>query len=81
MVKIVNREYLVDLVEQCHKDQEKNCVFCSDRDFFFCKKSTILEEELRKKTNNTSNSDVVVWKVPYYKNDPGILTVFPVHEK
>ena len=51
MVRIANREYLVDLVEQCYKDQEKNCCifFCSGSNFSFCKKSKILEEELKKK--------------------------------
>ena len=78
MVRIVNREYLVDLLEQNYKDQVKNCSFWRDSNCKFCKKSKILEEELRKK-NNTKNSDVVVSKITYYKNDPSILTIFPVH--
>ena len=49
MVRLVNREYLVDLVEQYYKEQERNCSFCSDSNCIFCKKSKILEEELRKK--------------------------------
>ena len=79
MVRIVNREYLVDLVEQCYKDQEKNCcIFCSVSNFSFCKKSKILEEKLKKKIN-TLNFAVVVWKVSYYKKDLSILTIFPVY--
>ena len=46
MVRIVNREYLVDLVEQNYKDQEKNCSFYNDNICRFCKKSKIREEEL-----------------------------------
>ena len=44
----------------------------------FLKKTKILEQELRKK-NNTCNSDVIVWKISYYQNDPSILTIFPEH--
>ena len=67
MVRLVKREYLVDLVEQYYKERE--CYFCGDSNCNFCKKKTkILEQELRKK-NNTCNSDVIVWKISYYQND------------
>ena len=49
MVRLVNREYLLDLLEQYYKEQEGNCPFCGDSNCIFCKKSKILEEELRKK--------------------------------
>ena len=39
----------------------------------------ILEEDLRKKINSL-NSDVNVWKIAHYKNDPSILTIFLVHK-
>ena len=68
MVRLVNGEYLVDLVEQYYKEKERNCSFCGDSNCIFCKKSKILEEELRKKIN-AFNSDVAVWKISYYKND------------
>ena len=45
---------------------------------FFCNKTSIIEEELRKEIN-TLNSGVVVWKISSYKNDPTVLTLFPVH--
>ena len=45
----------------------------------FAKKSTIFEEDLRKKINSL-NSDVNVWKIAHYKNDPSILTIFLVHK-
>ena len=49
MVRLVNREYLVDLVEQYYKEQERNCSFCGNSNCIFCKTSKILEEELTKK--------------------------------
>ena len=48
---------------------------------FFLQESKILKEELRKKKINALNSGVVVWKISHYKNDPSVLTTFPVHEK
>ena len=48
MVRLVNREYLVDLVEQYYKEQERNCSFSGNSNCIYCKKS-IFEEELRKK--------------------------------
>ena len=47
----------------------------------FSKKLKILEEEIREKKFNTLKYDAVVQKVSYYKNEPNILTIFPVHEK
>lgn len=47
---------------------------------FFLEESKILKGELRKKIN-ALNSDVVDRKMSYYKNDPSVLTTFPVHEK
>ena len=49
MVRLVNREYLVDLIEQYYKEQERNCSICGDSNCIFCKKSNMLEEEFRKK--------------------------------
>ena len=49
MVRLVNREYFLDLLEQYYKEQERNCSFCGNSNCIFCKKSKILEEELRKK--------------------------------
>ena len=60
MVRIVDRKYLVELVKQNYCDQETNCFFWCESNCRFCKKSKILEEELRKKKFNTSNCDVHV---------------------
>ena len=79
MVRSVNRQYLIQLVEQCYIDQENNFFFCGDYNCKFCKESKNVEEKLRKKIN-ALNSEVVNWKVTYYKNDPTVLAIFPVHE-
>ena len=57
-MRVVNRDYLIELVDEYYKQQQSNCLFC--KDFFFCKKTSLLEEELRLKKLNTLNSDVVV---------------------
>ena len=57
-MRVVNRDYLIELVDEYYKQQQSNCFFC--KDFFFCKKTSLLEEELRLKKLNTLNSDVVV---------------------
>ena len=49
MVRIVDRKYLVELIKQNYCDQETNCFFWCESNSCFCKKSKILEEELRKK--------------------------------
>ena len=72
MVRTVNRQYLVQLVKQFCNDQEKIV--------FSAKNQRYLKKSLEKKSN-AWNSVVDVWKISYYKNDPSILTIFPVHEK
>ena len=68
MVRKVDRQYLTDLVKQNYCDQELNCFFVEKIIINFSKFSTL-------------NSDALVWKITYYKNNPSILTIFPVHEK
>ena len=53
MVRIVDRKYLVELIKQNYCDQETNCFFWCESNCCFCKKSKILEEELRKKKSST----------------------------
>ena len=79
MPRIVNRKYLIELLDQCYCDQENNWFFCGDANCKFCKKANILEERLRTRKFYTSNSKVHVWKITYYKNDPSILKIIPVH--
>ena len=50
MVRRVNRQYLIQLVEQYYIDQEKKKFFLSgDYNCKFCKESKNVEEKLRKK--------------------------------
>ena len=79
MPRIVDRGYLVDLLNQSYRDQEGNCFFCFTKNCIYSKKSVIVDDKLRKKIINSSNSSVVLWKVTNYKNDPSILTIIPVH--
>ena len=81
MVRSVNRQYLIQLVEQCYIDQENNCLF-----FFvviatanLLRNQKMLKKNFEKKKINTLNSEVVNWKVTY-KNDPTALAIFSVHE-
>ena len=39
----------------------------------------MLKKNFEKKIN-TLGSEVVNWKVTYYRNDPAVLAFFPMHE-
>ena len=80
MVRKIDWQYLIDLVKLNSWDQELNFFFCGKNNCKFCKKSRLLEEELRKRKFSTLNSDALDWKITYYQNDLSILTIFPVHE-
>ena len=75
-MRVVNRDYLIELVDEHYKQKQSNCLLYIDKNWKFFKKTSLLEEELRLKKLNTLNSDVIVWKISYYKNDPSILTIF-----
>ena len=47
------RSYLIDLVNQCYKNQEENFYFCFKVNCVFCSTSSNIEEELRKNKFNT----------------------------
>ena len=73
-MRVVDRQYLIQLLNECYKQQESNCSFCKRKNCTYCKKSSFLEEELRLKKFNTLNSDVLKWKVMHEKNDTTIMT-------
>ena len=79
MVRTVDRDYLVQLVDQYYNEQEENFLFCDGLNCPFCKNQCFLRKESGKKINSL-NSDVNVWKISYYKNYPSILTIFLVHK-
>ena len=46
-MRVVDREYLIELLNACYKQQESNCSFCKRKICTYCKKTNSLEEELR----------------------------------
>ena len=73
-MRIVNRKFLIELLDEYYKQQENFCeAKCS-----FCQKSYFLEEELRNHKFSTSNSGVLVWKITYMKKYTNIVTLGPV---
>ena len=57
-MRVAEREYLIQLLNEYYKQQERNCSFCKKKNnCSYCKKSNFLEEELRLKNFNTLNSD------------------------
>ena len=80
MVRTVNRQYLIQLVKQFYNDHEKVVFSVVVVTVFLQKIKRYLKKNLEKKSN-AWNSNVDVWKIAYYKNDPSILTIFPEHEK
>ena len=78
MPRIIDREYLIDLLNQCYCKQEDDCLFCFGTNFKYCKKSVIVEE-FRKNKFNSSNSGVILCKIVYYRNDPSVLTIILVN--
>ena len=75
-MRVVDREYLIELLNACYKQQESNCSFCKRKICTYCKKTNSLEEELRLKKINTLNFDFLKWKVMYEKNDTTVISVF-----
>ena len=78
MIRTVDRSYLTDLVNQCYKNQEKNCYFCFKSDCVFCNASSDIEEQLRKNKFNTQNASVLFWRILYSKTSQ--LTIFALRK-
>ena len=49
MARTIDKDYLLQFVDQYYNKQEENFVFCGGLDYLFCKKAMFLEEGLRKK--------------------------------
>ena len=75
-MRVVEREYFIQLFNEFYKQQESNCSFCKRKNCTYWKKSNFLEEELRLKKFSTLNFDFLKWKVMYEKNDTTIITIF-----
>ena len=74
MVRTVDRSYLIDLVNQCYKNQEDNCYFCFKVDCVFCNTSSNNEEELKKKSLILKTLVYLFWRILYSKTSQ--LTIF-----
>ena len=78
MGRHAKRSYLIDLVNQSHIDQEKNCHFCSKSNCSFWQRNQNLEGELREKEFHVKNTKVKNWFIIYFQKDNNKITVFPV---
>ena len=74
MVRTVDRSYLIDLVNQCYKNQEDNCYFCFKVDCVFCNTSSNNEEELKKNSLILKTLVYLFWRILYSKTSQ--LTIF-----
>ena len=77
MARIVDRFYIVELVDQCYTEQERNCYFCHKCKCRFCKRSVTAENELRRMSFNFENKHMMLWTISYYKNYLDTFTVRP----
>ena len=78
MARIVDRHYLINLLNQCYVEQEVNYYFCMERKCRFCKRSLIVEDELRIKKFNYERQSVFLWTISYYKKVLDNLVIEPV---
>ena len=63
MVRTVDSNYLVDLVDQCYRNQEENCFFCYKTNCEVCNATFNIQEELRKNSFNSDINRVVFWEI------------------
>ena len=75
-MRVVDREYLIQLLNEYYNQIESNCSFCKKKNCSYCKKPNFLEDKLRLKKFNTLNSDVLKWKIMYENNDTRIVAIF-----
>ena len=78
MARIVDRFYIVELVDQCYMEQERNCYFCHKCNCCFCKRSVTAENELRRIGFNFENKHMMLWTISYYKKDLDTFTIRPI---
>ena len=79
MSRMVDREYLVYLLNQYYLDQENNCYFCFETSRCkFCTKAEVLEHQFCMKKFNGINANFKLWLVSCKKSDRNIITIKPV---
>ena len=62
-MRIVTRQYLIELLDEYYTQQQNFCSFCNQRKCTFYKKTHFFEEELRNRQFNNSNSHVLIWNI------------------
>ena len=78
MIRIVDRFYIVELVNQCFTEQERNCYFCHKYNCCFCKRSLTAENDLRRMGFNFENKRMMFWTISYCKKGLDTFTIRPV---
>ena len=76
MVRTVDSNYLVDLVDQCYRNQEENCFFCYKTNCVVCNATFNIQEELRKNSFNSDINRVVFWE-NFYAKPSFHIPIFP----
>ena len=77
-MRIVTRQYLIELLDEHYKQQQNFCSFYNQRKCTFCQKTDFFEEELRTCRFNTSNSHVLIWNITYMRKNTNIVCLRPV---
>ena len=78
MTRIVDRHYLIDLLNQCYTEQQVNCYFCMEGNCRFCRRSLLVEDELRIKKFDLERRSVLPWIISYSRKDPDNFVIQPV---
>ena len=78
MSRLVDRHYLVSLLNQCYLDQQNNCNLCFERSCKFCEKTQRVKYQLSLKNYNGVNANVELWLILYMINYTSIITIKPV---
>ena len=78
MTRIVDTFYIVELVDQCYTEQERNCYFRHKYNCRFCKRSPTAENKLRRMGFIFENKHMMVWTISYCKKDLDTFTIPPV---
>ena len=76
-MKVVSREYLVDLLDEYYKQRQNFFSFCNKKSVLFVKKRFFFEEELKNRMFNTANSEVLIWSISYDKKNANIVRIRP----
>ena len=77
-MRIVTRQYLIELLDEYYKQKQNFCSFYNQRKCIFSQKNSFFEEELRNRRFNISNSHVLIWNITYMRKNTNIVCLRPV---